>query len=160
MASDHREPRGAIWVELSLDDNTKVQLINTHLSIYPGERNLQAEALLSEEWLGASLDKALILCGDFNAPPSSKSYRRLARRLDDVQQVSTHARAAATWYSPRPLARIDHIFTTDRFDVEPARVIRTRLASVASDHLPLLVKLHVLKSAACEDTPLEPSSAN
>ncbi len=51
---EHREPRGAIWVEVILDEEVRIQLLNTHLSLYPNERALQARSLVSDEWIGRS----------------------------------------------------------------------------------------------------------
>lgn len=137
---DRRETRGAIWVEVSLPNGT-IQLLNTHLSIYPGERYLQAEAILTHWVEEAARRGPVVLCGDFNAFPGAPSYRILAGRLHDVQKSVDRGRPVATWFSPRPLARIDHIFTTPDFRVAHADVIRSRLARVASDHLPLIADL-------------------
>ena len=63
------EPRGAICVEIELGGRC-FQVINTHLSLSPRERRIQAEALLGPEWLGHPDCRApRVLCGDFNAAP-------------------------------------------------------------------------------------------
>ncbi len=139
---EHREPRGAIWVEVILDEEVRIQLLNTHLSLYPNERALQARSLVSDEWIGAATGHGpTVLCGDFNAHPTSPSYRTLAARLRDVQTSDKNQPTTNTWFSPRPLARIDHIFTTDDLTVIGTQVIQSRLATVASDHLPLVADI-------------------
>ena len=80
----------------------------------------------------------LIVCGDFNAQPSSPAYRCFSQITKDVQTYGARGRPSPTFFSPRPLARIDHIFVTDDIGVEDACVLNSRLARVASDHLPLV----------------------
>ena len=141
--SDRHEPRGAIWVEAQLEPGLNVQIINTHLSLYPAERYLQTEAL-ANDWVRPAKERGTtIVCGDFNAMPSSSSYRILNQVTRDVQKYGVRGRTTPTYFSPKPLARIDHIFVTDDVGIEDAHVIDTRLARVASDHLPLVADLVV-----------------
>lgn len=141
--SQNHEPRGAIWVELELEHDRKVQVLNTHLSIYPGERNMQA-AEFAKTWVRAAQERGTtIVCGDFNAQPSSPAYRSLAKLARDVQSYGARHKPAPTFFSPRPLARIDHIFVSEDVTVERARVLDSRLARIASDHVPLLADLVV-----------------
>src|SRR5690606_8796058 len=80
-----REPRGALWARIDVY-GTPVNVINTHLGLSPRERLAQVEALLGEDWLGhPECTGPVILCGDFNALPSSKVCRLLRERLDDAQ---------------------------------------------------------------------------
>jgi len=156
--SERHEPRGAIWVEAELEAGSKVQIINTHLSIYPTERNLQAEAL-AQDWVRPSKEcGSTIVCGDFNAMPSSPSYRALNQMARDVQKYGARNKAAPTYFSPRPLARIDHIFVTDDVGIDDAHVMDTRLARVASDHLPLVADLVVQNKAVAPTDPDKPLS--
>ena len=146
--SNRHEPRGAIWVQAELEPGLEVQIVNTHLSIYPSERRLQSEAL-ADDWVRPAKEcGAVIVCGDFNALPNSPSYRAIDRLTRDVQIYGARHKAAATFFSPKPLARIDHIFVTDDVGVEATHVIDTRLARVASDHLPLIADLVVPRTAS------------
>ncbi|MDP2057868.1 MAG: endonuclease/exonuclease/phosphatase family protein, partial [Thiobacillus sp.] len=73
----HLEPRGVLWVAIDLHGR-EVQIINTHLGLYPRERVAQVEALLGSDWLAhEQCHEPVILCGDFNASPSSPVCRRL-----------------------------------------------------------------------------------
>lgn len=138
--NERYEPRGAIWVEIEPAIGLKVQVINTHLSLYPTERNLQAASLA--DWIHAAKEQgATVVCGDFNAQPRSPTYRSISNVAVDVQSYGARSKPSPTFFSPRPLARIDHIFVTDDVIVEDARVLDSRLASVASDHLPLVADL-------------------
>lgn len=138
----HREPRGALWAEVEVD-GTPVQIINTHFGLLPGERMKQAEALLGPLWLGhEACREPLILVGDFNSVPSSRSYRRLAARLMDVQ-ARAGIRPHPTFPSRWPLLRIDHVFVSQAIEIEDVRTVRSAVSRVASDHVPLCVDLRI-----------------
>ena len=111
--SERHEPRGAIWAVIEPEPGLKVQIINTHLSIYPTERDKQAEALATDWVRPAKEHGTTIVCGDFNAQPSSRAYRHLSQITRDVQSYGARGKPAATFFSPRPLARIDHVFVSE-----------------------------------------------
>jgi endonuclease/exonuclease/phosphatase family metal-dependent hydrolase len=135
------EPRGALWVELTIGDQ-RVQLINTHLGLARGERLLQVEGLLGPLWLAhPTCGPPTVLCGDFNATPLSAAYARICSMLEDAQRRLKGHRPRATWFSGRPINRIDHVFISPDVDVCRVEVPFTELARLASDHLPLVVEL-------------------
>jgi len=137
------EPRGAVWVAIDVGGE-EIQVLNTHLGLLPSERNLQAEALLGTEWLAHPQCSGLtILCGDFNALPSSTACRRLRGRLKDAQMELMSHRPKGTFPGRLLAARIDHVFVDSRFDVLNIEVPSTELTRVASDHLPLIVDVRV-----------------
>jgi endonuclease/exonuclease/phosphatase family metal-dependent hydrolase len=137
----HVEPRGALWVRLSVD-GLSLNFMNTHFGLRRNERLAQAGDLLSENWIGGiSEDQPMILCGDFNMFPRSRPYRALTRRLRDVQNGADDVPALNTFATLHPFARIDHIFVSHHFMPQKILVPRTHLTRVASDHLPLVVDL-------------------
>jgi endonuclease/exonuclease/phosphatase family metal-dependent hydrolase len=141
----HREPRGALWVEIEAGGRM-IQLVNTHLSLSPRERQAQIDALLGAEWLAhPECRDPLVLCGDLNAMPRSRAYRRLALRLRDAQTLMENHRPKQTWFSQYPLSRIDHVFVGENLEVVRIEVPRTELARKASDHLPLIVDLRIVE---------------
>jgi endonuclease/exonuclease/phosphatase family metal-dependent hydrolase len=135
------EPRGAIWVE-AVVDGARLQVINTHFGLGRRERRDQAAALLGAGWIG-QCPAPFVVAGDLNSLPGGRVYRSFAARMRDAHIAGTQGRAAPTFPSRRPLLRIDHIFASDDIDVASAAVVRSPLASLASDHLPLVVRLHV-----------------
>ncbi|MEX2118157.1 MAG: endonuclease/exonuclease/phosphatase family protein [Pirellulales bacterium] len=142
-ARPYLEPRGAIWVTLTLDGR-EIQLVNTHLGLLRGERARQVEALLGDEWLGhPECKEPLIFCGDLNALPGSRVHRRLCDRLRDAQIDLQNHRPQRTFFGRYPLGRIDYIFVAGDLEVVSVEVVRTHLARVASDHLPLLVEVRI-----------------
>jgi endonuclease/exonuclease/phosphatase family metal-dependent hydrolase len=133
------ERRGAVWVRVQVGSRS-IQVINTHLGLLPRERLAQVEALLGPEWLGdARCRPPHVVCGDFNAWPGSRAYGWLAQRLRDGQRSSTRG-VRATWPARCPLLTLDHVFLSHEFTVHAARIPRTRLTRLASDHLPVIVE--------------------
>jgi endonuclease/exonuclease/phosphatase family metal-dependent hydrolase len=137
------EPRGALWVCVTVEGQ-EIQLLNTHLGLLSLERLVQTEALLGSEWLGhPDCRGPVILCGDFNAIPSSTAYRKLRSRLQDAQLALNGHRPKRTFFSRYPVNRIDHIFIGGGVQVLGIDVPRHHLVCVASDHLPLVADIVV-----------------
>jgi endonuclease/exonuclease/phosphatase family metal-dependent hydrolase len=137
------EPRGALWVAIELHGK-EVQIINTHLGLYPRERMAQVAALLGSDWLThEQCHEPVILCGDLNALPSSSVCRRLAGRLKDVQTEAQHHRPKGTYSGRFPTVRIDHIFISPGLEVTGIEVPGSELARIASDHLPLVAEVRI-----------------
>ncbi|MBX4937420.1 endonuclease/exonuclease/phosphatase family protein [Rhizobium binae] len=135
------EQRGALSVEVLVGDR-KLLVVNTHLGLRGRERIRQMTTLLNSGWLRGTIEEPLptILCGDFNAIPSSATYRLATRSLKDAQ-IGGKAAPRATFPSRYPLMRLDHIFVTDDLVVNRATVLQNRLTRVASDHLPLFAEI-------------------
>jgi len=139
----HLESRGALWVAIDLHGK-EVQIINTHLGLSRRERMAQVDALLGSDWLGhEQCREPVILCGDFNARPSSSVCRRLSHRLRDVQAKTHQHRPKNTFFGRFPTLRIDHIFISPGLEVTRIKIPGSELARVASDHLPLVVELRI-----------------
>ncbi|MFT4582547.1 MAG: endonuclease/exonuclease/phosphatase family metal-dependent hydrolase [Gammaproteobacteria bacterium] len=135
------EPRGALWVTIDFNGRD-IQLLNTHLGLLPSERAQQMDALVGEAWLNhPDCTGARILCGDFNATPSSPVCRKLDRHLSDAQVELENHRPRKTFFGRYPTARIDHVYISKEFQVRDTMVPRGNLVQVASDHLPLVVEL-------------------
>ncbi|WP_201830154.1 endonuclease/exonuclease/phosphatase family protein [Microvirga zambiensis] len=138
------EPRGALWASVQLG-GAEVQVINTHLGLRRHERLAQIETLLGPHWLGHhSCREPVILLGDFNATPRGRVYRRLAAQLCDAQAEARLPKPKATFPSRLPMLRIDHVFVSRSIRVQRIETVRTPLARIASDHLPLLVEFQIV----------------
>jgi endonuclease/exonuclease/phosphatase family metal-dependent hydrolase len=120
-------------------------VINAHLSLFKLERRKQLKSLLGKSWLlTIPQDEPLIICGDFNAGPLSKTYRTLTRHLTDVQKDRKNPSPSSsqpTFHSSSPLFRIDHIFVSHHFQTINVEVKNTPDTRTASDHLPLIADL-------------------
>ncbi len=133
------EPRGAIWVSARIG-GIDVQVVNTHLGLSRRERRAQAAALLGPDWLGhPECGGNVVLAGDLNSLPGGRVHHAFAARLRDAHAAGGAPRA--TFPSGFPTVRIDHLFVSDDIEVLSAGVVRTELARIASDHLPLVAEL-------------------
>lgn len=148
---EDRSRRSAMWASIKLDHIGDVQVINTHLSIFPQERLIQSEELV-EKWIRPAHEFGpVVLCGDFNALPDGKTHKAISQAMKDVETF-TPFRTKPTYFSPYPMARLDHIFVTPELIPETVRVIDTRLAKVASDHRPLQAILNLHQSTDSSST--------
>jgi endonuclease/exonuclease/phosphatase family metal-dependent hydrolase len=137
------EPRGAIWVEVEIG-GVMLQVVNTHLGLLGRERVAQVNALLGADWFGHPACRApYLLMGDLNATPWSRAYRRLAGRLTDVRRIGQTGSGRATFPTHFPLLRLDHVFVGSGIGVGRVQVVRSGLARIASDHLPLLAEIDI-----------------
>jgi len=138
--------RGAVRASLQTPTGP-LHVINAHLSLFKAERHQQLKTLLDRDWLAAvPADEPVILCGDMNAGPLSKTYRSLCRHLNDVQkEIQGPGRVVPqpTFHSRSPLFRIDHIFVSRHFRTLSVEVTKTPATQTASDHLPLTADLAI-----------------
>jgi endonuclease/exonuclease/phosphatase family metal-dependent hydrolase len=138
------EPRGALWASVNLG-GADLQVINTHLGLRRHERLAQVDALLGPQWLGhPACREPVIVAGDFNSLPRSRAYGRLSACMADAQSSPHVHRALPTFPGRMPVLRIDHVFVSHSIEVLRAETIRSPLARVASDHLPLLVEFRLV----------------
>lgn len=140
------EQRGAIWIAIEID-GVEWQVINTHLGLTRRERLNQVSTLLGATWLNnPSCAPPRILIGDFNSRPRSPVYRQIASGMVDVQTAAATRPPRATFPARYPVLRIDHIFLDGPLEVLDATVHRSRLARIASDHLPLIANIRLMES--------------
>jgi endonuclease/exonuclease/phosphatase family metal-dependent hydrolase len=143
----NREPRGVLWAAIEIGDGT-LQLVNTHLGVTGRERITQVETLLGPQWLGhPDCRDPVILAGDFNALLHGRTCRLLAAKLGGSESADLLDGNVATFPSRVPVLGIDHVFASPSVELLGAEVIRTTLARMASDHLPLTVNFRLRNSA-------------
>lgn len=139
------EPRGALWARLEVPGG-EIDIINTHLGLSAIEQRRQVETLLGEDWAGAA-QAGLVMTGDFNAVPLSRTYRRIARVYQDANR-QLGQKGQATFPSTLPLLRLDHVFVGPAIQVVRLQPERGPLARLASDHLPLMMDFCLRDGAA------------
>jgi len=137
------EPRGALWVEVEVD-GAPVQVINTHLGLVPKEQQIQASHLAGAAWLGHPQCRGpTILLGDFNATATSVVYRTFLKGLSAARTLAPTKTPTATFPSPLPVLRIDHLFVSPEIKVTDVFAPFAPITRVASDHLPLVMDFEV-----------------
>jgi endonuclease/exonuclease/phosphatase family metal-dependent hydrolase len=137
------EPRGALWVEVEIE-GVAVQVINSHLGLVPREQQAQAAFLAGPAWLGhPHCNGPKILLGDFNATATSVVYRTFLKSLSAARNLAPVKTPTATFPSPLPVLRIDHLFVSPEIKVTGVFAPFSPLTRAASDHLPLVMDFEV-----------------
>jgi endonuclease/exonuclease/phosphatase family metal-dependent hydrolase len=131
------------WVRLrDRESGRTVRVYNTHLYLTEGARQSAARIILERMAAGDPTD-AVILTGDFNAPPNS------TRRLFAGAELVTSAAATgqptdtATWhFYGIPLRCLDAVFVNASWRVNNHRILATNPAhTFPSDHFGVLADL-------------------
>lgn len=130
-----RETRVAISAE-SETHLGPIHVINTHLGLGRAERWRQARFLAEE----LAADEAVILLGDFNSLPGSRSIKLLAHAIPDVRTVVKTERLHRTYPTRLPAIAVDHIFASNALQPLGITAHRTNLSRLASDHFPLVAE--------------------
>ena len=144
LTASWREDRGGVRADIKLPDRV-LHLFNLHLGTGYLERRKQASMLLSEKVLNnkAFIGRRIVL-GDFN-----EWTRGLVTKM-----VSSHFRSAdlrpflkrlrrRSYPGVLPLMHLDHVYYDPVFELTDVKIYRTKLALVASDHLPIIAKFEM-----------------
>lgn len=130
-----REPRGGIRLDLAVGDHL-LHLFNVHFGLKVRERAEQVETLVREQVQRVTLKGARVVVGDLNEWFPGAVGRTLRRELHGPRIRRTHP-------APLPLFALDRIYWDRDLHGEGLHVHRSRLARVASDHLPVVARLRM-----------------
>jgi len=126
-----REPRGALDADVDCHGHL-LRVVATHLGLRPAERRDQIRRLLQ---VFDTEEMPVILLGDINEWfVWGRSLRWLVSHFQAVP-------APRTFPSRRPLFALDRIWIRPRHRLVHVKVHATRLARMASDHLPLVAHI-------------------
>jgi endonuclease/exonuclease/phosphatase family metal-dependent hydrolase len=134
------EPRGCQRVDIALGDEI-LHLYNVHLGTAVFERRYQASrlvAMLTDRRVGTPK----IVLGDFNEWLRGRATTVLNERLRSVD-LRAHLRHRRTYPGVFPVVHLDHIYYDGQVEVTRVELPRTRLALIASDHLPLVADIRI-----------------
>lgn len=131
-----RKCRGAQLIHVETPKGV-IHLVNTHLGLDERERHWQVESLLSHHLFQSSVMIPTVIAGDFNDWRNTLAERALASH--GFQQVTSPPSEFRSFPSWLPVGGLDKIFFRGKVVFNRARVIRTSLARIASDHLPIVV---------------------
>jgi len=132
-----REPRGALRVDVRVGAQV-LHLFNVHLGTAFVERRHQGRRLVSESILrDPELAGPRLVVGDFNEWTRGLASRLLAAELRSAD-VRRHLRTRRTYPGVLPFLHLDHVYHDAALSLERLTLHRSRLALVASDHLPLV----------------------
>lgn len=137
LSQGAREPRGCLRVDLAVN-GTAIHMFNCHLGLGLRERRKQLRLLAEFIGVSAQLAGPRVLVGDFNEWHPGPITRRLRREF-----VSRMRRVRRTHPSVFPLFALDRIYWDAELEGEEFHVHRSRVARIASDHLPVVARLRV-----------------
>lgn len=132
-----REPRGCLRVDLAVGDRV-LHVFVVHLGLAFRERREQVELLGGFIRASAELEGPRVLLGDFNEWHRGPVTRGLRREFSSPMR-----RMRRTHPAMFPLFALDRIYWDVELEGVAFHVHRSRIARVASDHLPVVVRLRV-----------------
>ena len=131
------EPRGAACGEITIEGR-RIRIIGTHLDLSGLRRREQIRSLVSfvED---CSRNLPTVIMGDFNQwGRSTGAMREFADRWNVVTPGKSYP-------SRQPMATLDRIVASKHWDCVHSDVHHTGLSAVASDHLPVVARLELIK---------------
>jgi endonuclease/exonuclease/phosphatase family metal-dependent hydrolase len=147
LSRPDREPRGGIRLDLEMPNrsgegaNGLLHVFNVHFGLKIRERAEQVRMLVREHILHDELTGPRIVVGDLNEWFPGAVGRTLRRELTGPRIRRTHP-------APLPIFPLDRIYWDRGLGVDGFRVHRSRLARVASDHLPVVARLRLTSASA------------
>ena len=134
-----KKPRGAQIAVVKTPEGP-LSVVNCHLGLAERERHWQVDHLLSHALFRECGELPTVIAGDCNDWRNTLCCGGLANGFRQVSAPVSHFRSFPAWLS---MGALDKAFVRGDIDVKHARVVRTRLARRASDHLPLVVDFHL-----------------
>ena len=140
LSRPDREPRGGIRLDLEIPGGRPpdglLHLFNVHFGLQIRERAAQVRMLVREHILHDELTGPRVVVGDLNEWFPGAVGRTLRRELHGPRIRRTHP-------APLPLFPLDRIYWDRDLAADGFHVHRSRLARVASDHLPVVARLRM-----------------
>jgi endonuclease/exonuclease/phosphatase family metal-dependent hydrolase len=128
---------------LDLDGVGTVQFLNLHMGTSFFERRQQVNKLMMSPAISLPEPHGRrIIAGDFNEWTTGLTTRLLKARYQSVD-AKLHLGRTRTFPGIIPLIHVDHIYFDTGFKLINAFVHRSRKATLASDHLPIVAEFEV-----------------
>lgn len=137
-----RERRGAFRCDIRVG-NDLVHLFNVHLGTAFLERRHQGRLLTSGVIRREGITGPRIVVGDFNEWTQGLASTLMAGEFESVD-ARLLARSGRTYPGVFPVLHLDHFYFDRCFRLKSAKLHRSKLATIASDHLPILAELELL----------------
>jgi endonuclease/exonuclease/phosphatase family metal-dependent hydrolase len=140
LSVDGREQRGCLRTDIRLSDDSVLHLFNVHLGTGHFERRYQARELFRRQvFTDPELPGCKIILGDFNEWTRGLPSKFLS---DHFESANSRMQAGHTRTFPGllPMLPLDYIYFDRGMRLQDVAIHRTRMALVASDHLPLVAE--------------------
>jgi endonuclease/exonuclease/phosphatase family metal-dependent hydrolase len=135
-----RKPRGAQMAVIETPEGP-LHLVHWHLGLAERERHWQAGHLLQHHLFRESEHLPTLIIGDYNDWRNTLAKQVFAP--SGFHQVTAPRSKFRSFPAYWPVASIDKAFLRGPIEVRHARVVHSRMARVASDHLPLVIDFHL-----------------
>lgn len=133
-----RERRGCMRVDVTANGSGLLHVFNAHLGTAFIERRHQGRKLVNDTILNnEELSGMRILVGDFNEWTRGLTTRLLGAHLTSAD-IRTHLLRTRTYPGVFPVLHLDHVYFDDSIELAAMTLHKSRLAMIASDHLPLI----------------------
>jgi endonuclease/exonuclease/phosphatase family metal-dependent hydrolase len=136
----NKKPRGAQLVVVETPEGP-VHLVNVHLGLAERERHWQVAHLLDHYLFRENAHLPTLLIGDCNDWRNTLGAGALGQH--GFRQITAPASRFRTFPAYLALGSLDKAFYRGGIAVHHARIVHSRLARRASDHLPLVVDFHL-----------------
>jgi len=147
-----REARGCLRVDVGVAGTT-LHVFNCHLGLRPRERKQQLALLGGFIAVSHALPGPRVLMGDFNEWHFGPITRGLRREFSSPMRRLR--RTHPSWF---PLFKLDRIYWDVALEGRRFHAHRSRLARVASDHLPVICRLEVSLAPPAPTSPADSTS--
>jgi endonuclease/exonuclease/phosphatase family metal-dependent hydrolase len=135
-----RRPRGAQLAVIETPEGS-LHLVHWHLGLAEKERRWQVRHLLGHALFRESAALPTLICGDFN--DWRNKLASVVFATHDFHQVTSPPSHYRSFPAFLAVASLDKAFCRGDVTIRHARVVRSKLAKRASDHLPLVVDFHL-----------------
>ncbi len=138
-----KKPRGAQIAVVDTPEGS-LHLVHWHLGLAERERHWQVKHLLEHPLFGESAHLPTLIAGDTNDWRNTLGRGPFAEHgFDHVTHPISRFRSFPAWF---PIGSLDKVYCRGSIFIRAVRVVRTKLAKRASDHLPLVVDFHLSAS--------------
>lgn len=137
ISIERYEQRGCQCVDIETPAGAEIHIYNIHMGTSFLERRKQVQRLLDDEILNRNHSAPRILLGDFNEYTYGLASKLLKAHFRSAD-LREHLKFKRTYPGIFPFLHLDHIYYDRHLKIEEAFAHRSRLALVASDHLPLV----------------------
>ncbi len=137
------ERRGLLHVVLNMNNKTNVHVFCVHLGLFEKDRRKQLNRLIEHILESVPSHSPLIVAGDFNDWKNYANQHLLTKLNMKEAFHSIHGKLATTFPSKLPILPLDRIYYRN-LKCSSAHLLKDRLWSRLSDHLPLVAKFELL----------------
>ena len=140
------EPRGCLQISIALSERSEhlvpLEIYNVHLGTSLFERRYQARRLFDVIGGNSNGSSQRIVLGDFNEWVRGLATQLLSYHLNSAEPERLIGRARS-YPGVLPLLHLDHIYYDSSLELKSITVHRSRLALIASDHLPIVAEFEL-----------------